>query len=237
MNIVLFSEDELQNNNFVVLSGRRAEHIISVHRAQPGKLLLAGVLDGEIGSAEVVMIGEEEVKLKFYAEKSPSSPLSVHLIVALQRPKTLKKIIQSATAAGVKKFTFIESWKVEKSYWHSPLLSQEKLYEQLILGLEQGVDTVLPEIEFKRRFKPFVEDELPLLIEGKFPVLFHPGSKKKFIELPIENRESVLVFGPEGGFTDYEIKKFIECSFVPCSLTERILRTEYAVNAALGKFF
>ena len=155
MNIVLFSEDELLDDNSVLLCQRRSEHILSVIKATPGKRLKAGIINGLLGYAEVIDIVNNLVKIRFFAEKAPPSPLAVELIIALQRPKTLKKIIQSTVAAGVKKITFIESWKVDKSYWQSPLLSDNKLYEQMIIGLEQGGDSVLPDIEFKRRFKAF----------------------------------------------------------------------------------
>ena len=85
--------------------------------------------------------------------------------------------------------------------------------------------------------KPFVEDELKDRIIAKDAVVFHPGDNITFADLPRKFQTAVMAFGPEGGFTDYEIEKFIECGFIPCSLTERILRTEYAVNAALGKIF
>ena len=47
---------------------------------------------------------------------------------------------------GVKKFIVIESWKVDKSYWNSPALSDLETREQFILGLEQARDTVLPQV-------------------------------------------------------------------------------------------
>jgi len=61
---------------------------------------------------------------------------------------------------GVKKIIFIHSYRVEKSYWQTPLLEEKNIEEQLILGLEQAKDTVMPEVILAKRFKPFVEDEL-----------------------------------------------------------------------------
>ncbi|PCH92113.1 hypothetical protein COB80_00750 [Candidatus Kaiserbacteria bacterium] len=91
----------------------------------------------------------------------PPKALPLTLIIGLPRPKMLKRIIQTATTMGVKNLYFIHSWKVEKSFWQTPWLKEEKILENCILGLEQGKDTQLPEIHLKKRFKPFVEDELP----------------------------------------------------------------------------
>ncbi len=247
MNLILFYPEEVtaNSNNHVRLTGRRAEHIFNVHRANVGDILKAGIINGKMGNAEVLKVIENEIEFSFIPVKDAPVASNVTLIIALQRPKTLRKIIQSAVSFGVKKIIFIECWKVEKSYWQSPLLTLEKLTEQIILGLEQGVDTILPSIQFKKRFKPFVEDELNMMINQKFndknvrSILLHPGDYKKLNEFCSSDDcfdENILIFGPEGGFTDYEVDKFIEVGCDICSLTERILRTEYAVMNALGLF-
>ena len=38
----------------------------------------------------------------------------------------------------------------------------------------------------------------------------------------------LVVFGPEGGLTDEEVEKLLECGFISCGLGPRILRTETA---------
>ena len=53
----------------------------------------------------------------------------------------------------------------EKSYWKSPVLEVEKIRDQFILGLEQAKDTIMPEIQFCKKFRPFAEDKLPGMIK------------------------------------------------------------------------
>ena len=247
MNLILFYPEEIaEDTKYVCLSGRRAEHIFSIHRANVGDCLKAGVIGGKIGEARVLYISKEKIEFSFTELNDPPFPSNVTLVIALQRPKTLKKIIQSTVSFGIKKIIFIESWKVEKSYWQTPLLSAEKLTDQIILGLEQGVDTIFPKIEFKKRFKPFVEDELSVMINQRVhgrnvrAILLHPGEYTKINKFCVEQDkkfdENILVFGPEGGFTEYEVNKFVEVGCEVCSLTQRILRTEYAVMTALGNF-
>ncbi len=136
---------------------------------------------------------------------------------------------------GVKRLVLLNSYRVEKSYWQSPVVQKETLREQLILGLEQARDTVLPEVLLRQRFKPFVEDELPALAEGTLPLLAHPvaeGDCPRRVEGPV-----TLAVGPEGGFIPYEVEKLVECGFQTVSLGERILRVETAVPALLGRLF
>ena len=62
---------------------------------------------------------------------------------------------------GVKRIVLIGARRVERSFWNSRVLREPALHEQLVLGLEQACDTVLPEVLLRTRFKTFVVDELP----------------------------------------------------------------------------
>ena len=46
---------------------------------------------------------------------------------------------------------------------------------------------------------------------------------------------TILAVGPEGGWVDFEIEKFVEQSFVPVSMGERVLRTDTAVVGLLSQ--
>ena len=56
-------------------------------------------------------------------------------------------MLQQATAIGVKRFVIIGSARVERSYWTSSALRPAAIEEELVLGLEQARDTVLPSVE------------------------------------------------------------------------------------------
>jgi 16S rRNA (uracil1498-N3)-methyltransferase len=137
---------------------------------------------------------------------------------------------------GVKRIFLMNAWRVEKSYWSSPRLSDENLLLQRLLGLEQGaVDTVLPEIETKRLFRPFVERELGTISEGTRRLLAHPVADD---ECPRGLREPVtLVIGPEGGFIEAEIGSLRRQGFQPVSVGQRVMRVETAVAALIGRLF
>jgi RsmE family RNA methyltransferase len=136
---------------------------------------------------------------------------------------------------GVKRIILLNARRVEKSYWQSPLLKPGGLNEQLVRGLEQARDTVLPEILLRPLFKPFVEDELPKLLRNTLSLVAHPTA---LAECPRNTDRAVtLAVGPEGGFVSYEVEKLTSCGFTPISLGERILNTETAVPALLARLF
>ncbi len=236
MNLVLLHEaDFIKETERVRLEGRRLRHIRDVHRAATGDELCVGLLGGLIGSGIVVSADEAAVEMEIRLYRRPPAPLPVTLVLALPRPKVLKRVLICASSMGVKKIVLINSFKVEKSYWQSPALQPDSIERQLILGLEQARDTVMPEVLTRHLFKPFVEDELPGLIHGTFPILADPASGAPCphgVGSPL-----TLVVGPEGGFTDYEVEKILSCGFSAFSMGERILRVETVVPALLSRLF
>jgi RsmE family RNA methyltransferase len=161
--------------------------------------------------------------------------LPVKVILALPRPKVLKRVLLGITSMGVKNITLLNTWRVDKSYWQSPSLAATAIQEQLILGLEQSRDTILPEVTLQTRFKPFVEDVLPGLSAGTCAMVAHPGTT---VPCPANlDQAATLAIGPEGGFTSYEIAKLVEAGLTPIHLGHRPLRVETAIPALLGRLF
>ena len=234
MNLILLQPNDFVADDRVRLSGRRLAHVLAVHRAAVGDSLRVGLLDGLIGAGKVLALDSEKLELEICLDQPPPPPLSVTLLLALPRPKMLKRILQCVTSLGVKQIYLLNSYRVEKSYWGSPLLQTEKLQEQLLLGLEQACDTIRPQVELRPRFKPFVEDELPQVAANSAAYVAHPLAA---CNCPIGSTGPVtLAIGPEGGFIPYEVDKLQDCGFTPISLGARILRVETAVPVLLSRF-
>jgi RsmE family RNA methyltransferase len=147
----------------------------------------------------------------------------------------LNRVVAAAASLGTARIVLLNAWKVEKAYWASPKLRPENLREQLILGLEQAKDTVLPELRLARLFRPFVEDELPGLLAGGTGLMAHPGTgaaAPKVLAAPV-----TLAIGPEGGWVEAEVQSLLKAGLHPLDLGPRILRTETALAALVGKLF
>lgn len=236
MNLILLTKNNLSPDGLTAeIRGDKIKHITQIHRAKLNQTLTVGLLNSNFGKGKIIELKEDLIRIELSLTSYPPPPLPLTLIVALPRPKTLKKVIHAAVSMGVKRIIFIESWKVDKSYWKSPVLHNGEIEEQCHLALEQAKDTIMPEISFKRRFKPFVEDELPGLISGTLPLVAHPYNATP---CPVElKKEITLAVGPEGGFTNYEIDSLKKLNFQVITLGERILRVEFAVCSLLSKIF
>ena len=235
MNLILFEDSDLINENTVRFQHDRFLHIKTVHQATAGDTVRLGKLNGLMGTGKVQTITEQTVDITFTLHQPPPAKLPLTLVLALPRPKMIRRIFRSVAELGVQKLLLINSYRVEKSYWRSPALSEAHIKRYLIEGLQQACDTVLPAVELKTLFKPFVEDELPTIIGSSEGLVAHPGQGSN---CPHQiNRAVTLAIGPEGGFIPYEVEKLIEAGCKPIHLGERILKVENAVTALVSKLY
>jgi 16S rRNA (uracil1498-N3)-methyltransferase len=235
VNLVLLEPEELRADGSAAIGGRRAAHVHAVLRAAVGDRILAGVVGGRMGEAELLRCSEDEVVLRPALDREPPPPSPVSLLLALPRPKILRRVLQAAASMGVKRIVLVGSWRVEKSYFGSPLLAPEALRAELLLGLEQGRDTVLPEVSVHRFFKPFVEDDLDAAFPAGDRLLAHPVGSGPLDALRPAASRATLAIGPEGGFTAYEADALQRRGFAPFSLGARVLRVDAAVPFAVGQ--
>lgn len=234
MNLLLFTDSDRTGPEEIQVKDRRLNHLIEVHKAQIGDRVRVGELGGKIGRGEIVELNTEIATLKIQLTDSPPEKHPVKLILALPRPKMLRRILRTVAESGVSELHLINSYRVEKSYWQTPVLEYEQIQSYLLQGIEQSMDTELPRVMMHKRFKPFVEDELPEMAAGKNALLAHPGDYPSAPYGPIAG-ELILIIGPEGGFIPYEVEKLQSAGCDTVSLGPRILRVENAVNALLGR--
>jgi RsmE family RNA methyltransferase len=235
VNVLLFEPGELLPDGTVHLSGRRAAHVREVLRSGPGDEVQVGMVGGLMGAARILAAGAGELVLAPRLDRPPPPPAPVSLLLAVPRPKILRRVLQASAAMGVKRVALLGSYRVEKSYFSSPVLAREAVREELLRGLEQGRDTVLPEVTLHRTFKPFLEDELEALFPEPARLLAHPADTRPLEAERPAGRRAALAIGPEGGWTPYEARRLGEKGFRPVSLGPRPLRVDAAVPYAVGQ--
>lgn len=233
MNLLLLHPQDFLAPDRVRITGRRHRHLVDTLSAAPGQPLKAGLLDGPLGTARIVHLQPDFLDLTVQLDHQPPPPLPLTLLLALPRPKVLRRLLQGVTACGIKRIVLLNAARVDKSYWQSPLLSPAAMREELLLGLEQARDTLLPQVLLRPRFRPFVEDELPQLVPGSLCLAAHPGSAEP---CPCAVAGAItLAVGPEGGFVPFEVEMLLRQGFTGIHLGPRPLRVETAVAALLGR--
>lgn len=235
MNLLLLEEADFVAADRVVLADRRFTHMQEIHRVTVGDNLRVGRINGLMGKATVLRLETHEAELEVVFDQQPPAKLPLTLVLAVPRPKMLRRLFQTVATLGVPRLILVNSYKVEKSFWQTPFLHPDSIRENLILGLEQARDTVLPQVIIEKRFKPFVEDRLPSIAAGTLGLVGHPGP---YPACPRAVEQTVtLAIGPEGGWIPYEVELLGQAGLTPVQLGERILRVETAVTALLSRIF
>ncbi len=230
MNLITFYREELKNN-ILILDDARSTHIIQTLRSEKGDELKVGEINANIGKATIEGINGNKVTLEIKELNQKPYNRGVSIVMALPRPQTIKKVLELAGVFSINNLTFINSKKVEKSYFSSSVLKEIDTY--LIKGMQQGVKTTKTRVEISNSFY----DGLAKVIEQ------NEDSKKFIADLYNDNKiksadlksEILLAIGPEGGWVDTEIQHFQDNSFESITLSSSILRVEQAVCAAISQ--
>ena len=233
MNLILLVPEQRLSGDLYQLTERQFVHITQVLKKSDGDLLRVGLLGANIGEARLLASSQQVILQALH--QSPPQALPMELVMALPRPNMLKRTLMNATAMGVKSIHLLNSAKVEKSYWQSPVLQPESLHGFLLEGLEQARDTQLPVVHKHLRFRPFVEDQLPSMLQDRVGLLAHPYEAQT---CPVDMSEaSVLAIGPEGGWNDFEVEKWLSAGMQAVHLGERILKVETAIPVLLSRLY
>ena len=186
------------------------------------------------GTAEVLSEGPDGLRLGLTLDADPPPRAGVSLVLAIPRPKTLRRVIPALASLGVDRIVLVNAARVEKSYFDSKVLAPAFLDGLIDLGLEQARDTRPPRIEVRERFRPFVEDELDAWAGSSVRLVPHPTAHATVPRVE-PSQPVTLAIGPDGGWVPFEVDLFERCGFTPVSFGPRILRVEVALSYVLGR--
>jgi RsmE family RNA methyltransferase len=235
LNLILFSRREILDAGTVAIDDGRALHIRNVLKAGPGLPIQIGIIDGPRGLGTVRSVDGSSVTLDCAFEASRPSLPAVDLLLALPRPKVMKRLWAQLAAIGVGRILGVNAARVERQYFDTHVLSPECYRPLLIEGLQQVRDTRLPAVSIHRRLKVLVEDELGEPGDQAARLLADPTARNS-VRSAVETSRAercLLAVGPEGGWTDFEREMLHAHGFTSVGMRPRALRSDTACIALL----
>ena len=125
MNIILLRKhDFIHNSTKALIEDDRFVHIQRVIKPNVGQSLKVGLLGGSCGYGIVESINSKRVIINVVLNEQAPNRHPFDIVLALPRPKMLRRILRTIAEYGVDNLHLINSARVEKSYWQSPLLQQ-----------------------------------------------------------------------------------------------------------------
>ena len=232
MNIILLEQADWLSHDQVALNDRRYIHLRDILKTDIGAMVKVGMLNGDVGTGEVTSIDNHGARLRVTLDQAPPPRHPSDIVLSLPRPKMLRRVLRTVAEMGVNTLHLVNSARVEKSYWQSPLLEPERIDAALRAGLERSADTRLPSVHLHPLFRPFVEDQLPGLMRNRGCWIAHPGAAHSLAD---QASGGIVMLGPEGGFVPFEVELAQAQGARPVHIGARILSVDTAVTAALSQ--
>lgn len=178
---------------------------------------------------EIISIADEVIQVRVADRKRKELKTKNEIILcfSLIKKDNVEFILEKCTELGVKRFIPLMAERTEKKD-----LNMERAEKIIIEASEQSGRVILPDISPIARLEQVL---VSLLNMGAVPVVFHPkGEKfnKESILSKAENNPVAIFIGPEGGWSDGELKFFNDRGISEYSLGEQILKAETAAIVA-----
>ena len=236
MNVILIEASEVDVRGQAAIVGRQAAHIVSVLKAGPGDTVRVGVVDGPFGLATIAAIEDHTVHVRCAFESVVPARPSVDLLLALPRPKVLRRLWAQLAALGVGRIILTNAERVERNYFDTHVLTPECYRPLLIEGLQQARDTRLPIVSIHRQFKVLVEDHLDRLSDASMRLVADPRASTSVTAAVGRQPASrvLLAIGPEGGWNGFELSLLEAHGFQAVSMGSRALRSDTACISLLS---
>lgn len=207
-------------------------HIVRVLRLEPGDVFHLFNGDGHDYPAEILSLEKRGAKVRVVSRIviGNETPLRIHLYQSIARGEKMDWILQKATELGVAAFTPMQSERTEVK------LDQERSDKRLAhwqgvirSACEQSGRAIIPALH-----SPVSINRLePGGVRQGF--YLQPGTGQRIADLsPALSSEMALAIGPEGGFSERDMRQLLSAGFKGLSLGPRILRTETAGIAAIA---
>lgn len=228
----IYQPQAAHSGQIVNLSKEASGHLMRVLRLQINDKLI--VFNGEAGEFHATIIeltkSTVTVKLGEFNAVNRESPLQITLAQAVLRSDKMDYMLQKAVELGVSRFIPLltahstlmklapERWRKRCVHWQGVMLA----------ACEQSGRTRLPTLE-----NPMTFDLATTAIKADQRIILQPGAQHAIDSLSSCQSVTILV-GPEGGWSENELKYARAADYNLMQLGPRVLRAETAGLAAVS---
>ncbi len=221
----IFYTPDIENSH--ELPEEEAAHALRVLRLQPGDEVMLTDGKGNFHRARISLAAHKRCLVDIL-ETLPQPPLwSGHLHIAMAPTKNMDRtewFAEKATEIGIDELTFLNC-----RYSERKVLKTERIAKILVSAVKQSLKARIPRLNEMTDFKTFIRQPF----QGqKFIAHCHEGEKTPLKDLVRKGEGATVLIGPEGDFSEEEVRLAEEAGFIPVSLGPSRLRTETAALVA-----
>ncbi len=214
-----------------VLVGAHADHMSRVLRARIGQEF--DITTGnEVRRGRVTAIAADRVEFELGDEISAPATVQVTLVLSIFKFDRMEWAIEKCTELGAGRIIPVIARRTEAHLAAAAAKRVERWRRIAFQAAEQSRRVSPPEISPPLKLKDAAA------LPGSIRILLSETETETMLKDVLESGshdgDVVLAFGPEGGWTDEELKLFHEAGWISASLGGTVLRAETAAIAALA---
>ena len=222
--------DEVRGDK-AALTGKHAQHLSRVLRARVGQEFDVSAA-GRLRRGRVVAVGEDRVEFALGDELPAPAELEATLLLAIYKFDRMEWALEKLTELGAARILPILSRRTEAHLAKAAAKRVERWRRIAKEAAEQSRRLAPPEILAPAKLKDAVTTAALtriVLAESEQSV-----SLADVMRVHPPGESLALAVGPEGGWTEEELRLFAETGWTAASLGRRILRAETAAIAAMA---
>ncbi|MDR2086198.1 MAG: 16S rRNA (uracil(1498)-N(3))-methyltransferase [Dysgonamonadaceae bacterium] len=210
-----------------ILPEPESQHCIRVLRRQKGDLIRITDGKGHFFNARIIGTNPKQCAVEI-VETIHQPPLwKGRIEIAVAPTKNRERIewfVEKAAETGIDKISLLRTRFSERKD-----IKTDRFNHILISAMKQSEQAILPELQAMTDFEPFIKQEF----NGRKLIAHCYEGEKKPLCQSIGKEDNVLILiGPEGDFSEDEVRLATTNGFQSISLGNSRLRTETAALAA-----
>lgn len=209
------------------LPEEEAQHCIRVLRLNAGDEITLTDGKGNFYRAEITAATNKRCLVKVIETIAQEPLWQGHLHIAMAPTKNMDRnewFAEKATEVGIDELTFLNCRFSERK-----VIKTERIEKILISAIKQSLKARLPKLNGMMDFDKFIAQDFS---GQKFIAHCYEGEKPLLKHIRKPGEDALVLIGPEGDFSEEEVKKAIDKGFQPISLGKSRLRTETAALIA-----
>lgn len=210
------------------LPEQESQHCVKSLRMKEGDHLTVTDGKGYLYTCELTQAHPKHCLLRIIDEIENPNPRDFHLHIAFAPTKQMERnewFAEKAVEIGIDRLTPLRCAFSERKE-----VKTERLEKIMISAMKQSQQASLAQLDEITPFETFIAQPF----DGqRFIAHCYPWPKTSFIKLCEKEKDTLVLIGPEGDFSEEEVKKAIERGFQPISLGKTRLRTETACLVAV----
>ncbi|MEZ0006389.1 16S rRNA (uracil1498-N3)-methyltransferase [Flavobacterium sp. 28YEA47A] len=204
-----------------------SKHIVKVLRKKEGDNLYVTNGLGFLFKTEIALASDSKCLVKIIAsEKGEATNYQLHLAVAPTKMNDrFEWFLEKATEIGISEITPIICEHSERK-----IVKTDRFDKIILSAMKQSLHYYLPKLNKPVSFKDFIKQQK----NESLKLIAHceETQKKSLKETVKPNQDVTILIGPEGDFSEKEIKLAMENNYIPVTLGNTRLRTETAAVVA-----